>query len=486
MYDITILDNRLKRITISKPVIRVRIGKGFLTKVTRGIYSVNVKKLHKELDEQLAHMFEDREHVRNYYPVGQVKCKGDVVDTLLVNSRIVPLSNKYTEIKPNIWYASLKNAKSLGTIYSTSMPSTFTPVFPAKYMTKVNNSVNSSYNKHVSLCYSDPMYGNYTINFTAINFDRSTQMIGTDGTIQPMKGVNPMYVPGLNAIEHVFGMYDGKNEYTHRAYYNTQGKINTDGDCVKPQNNRSNMHINECNGYILDMQSDEFNSLAVVDNSTYETFSDDISTSDTSSSDSDISSVSSVSSVSNDSSDYSEYSTNSTIDTNSNLPIESEPKNIIMKGDGCVLKTKSNPWFMNGEMQGINDSHKVTHQSENLLLTSKEIRDILSSNNVDILKNKDDKLLIIGKFDILEKDNLVTNITDDKMVYDGNVCNVGYSMHDRLMKCNDNVHNIHNTHNTHNSYNGSVEGFSESYDYNNMILLIIAILVLCLLAYKYY
>lgn len=505
MLSVEILNDRNKRITFSKPIIRVRIGKDFLKLVNGNIYEINTKLLHSELYKQMPEMFEDPKHVKDFYPIGQIvmNTSRPTIDTMLVNRRIIPMTNNYKKLDDNVWYGKIKHSKSIGTIYSRSKPTSYIPVFSKKYLTKIDkNGHNSKYNSYdkFSNTYVHPSYSKYTINIHSIEVDKTKQMIGSDGTIQSIKDIHSTYVPGLNAIEHVFSMYGSSDlakkynkKYDSQVYYTTQGAINRDKNCVSPGKNRVDMHINECNAFDLD--ESVFDSLAAVDSST-EGFTSDYSSSysnfSNSSSDYESSDTDSSNSSDSDSSDSNEsISTQSVSDKIMSL---SGNKPMIF-GKGCVLKTKSNPWFKTGSLGNIKNSEKITHQSENLLLTSNEIKEILTSKKIDIVSDKnntDTRLLLVGNFDYLSNEFDLSNENNIKGApYTGKSCDIGYSMYDKLKRCDYDDSNINNTSNTSNTNNNtkSIEGFvidSKTCNYNNLILLILFIIVSCLLIYKYY
>lgn len=214
-------------ISIDTPILYITIDTSFLIPTSnRNVYDIDIDEVRQYLHNLRSNEFENPSHIDDYVPIGQIQISPQnftvsTISTILVNTRIVPQTNTYKQIKPNVWIAeaNVSNTKmrSIGTIYSKSKPNFQTPVFPISYLKRT-----MGFNNNI---YSDPKYGKFILNDTALNVDKKNmRMIDTS--------LNISFIP--------------KN-VDRKVYFTAQGTISNDPVCVKSDDK---IDILECNAQI--------------------------------------------------------------------------------------------------------------------------------------------------------------------------------------------------------------------------------------------
>lgn len=503
-------------ISINTPIIYVTLGYGYLSEITpettaKNIYDLNIDSVRETLRKRFGDMFENTEHINDYVQVGQIypkslstinKIKYDTekdyykdsytdsdnysnltiqdrdvdgdepktvsiqhISTILVNTRIVPMSNEYVKIGKNIWIADTTTnnirMRSLSTIYSEKRPEFSIPVFPLSFLERVSSADNrSSYE-----LFSDKSYGVYVLNDTALNIDKlNMRMINPMGRVE----INPRVFVPMNPRELSQDNETGLDKkYNRKVYFTAQGSLAADDNCVKPIDNMMKMHMMECNGYKSDLE-DNYNT-----------------------------------------------NTSNNIDLTNNIEhmnntklmgsIEDDRvfgKVITEKDKKIVLREKDEPWFTDpyivGEVAEYDDPHTVTGHNETLEMTESELYEAIErlkpKGSIGSWKGDADTLVLIGTFDgDTDEINMPYNMDIIDRDCDPSTI-IGYSRYDKLQKCLKNkTKNIRdsnieyfneNNKNTKNNNNNETDYDNNDINYNNYIMIAICIIIIVLMIYR--
>lgn len=234
-----------KNINKNTPIIIIKnIPSSFLLSTDiENIYDINIEKLYNELETLV-------QYISFFIPVGQIyfdsyiiNKKGNLTfDVIMANTRIIQITNTYSEIANNIWVGIVskddKINKSLGTIYSIGKPEYAIPVFPLNYIISYDETKNDKNMDVYRFIYSDKKYGRWVLNGYKFNIDRTKlRMINSVGDIDVMD------IP-----ETTFFSYKDNDR---KLYYTAQGEIANDTNCIPPIDNLSKATLNECNSVQL-------------------------------------------------------------------------------------------------------------------------------------------------------------------------------------------------------------------------------------------
>jgi hypothetical protein len=426
------------KITINTPIIILRnIPKRYLVpydrkspilddRIHRDIYYVDTVKLQDDLTHRI-------QFIERFIPVGQVDLHdgAKTYTMIMANTRIIPVTNNYEEIKKNVWIATIRKnekiSKSLGTIYSESKPKVMIPVFPASYMKKSDMNqdeiINSKNNElyAYSDIYSDNSHGRWMINKYKFNIDKShLKMIDSTGEISdmyiPLATLSPV-TPG-NILDD--NELDSDKKFNRKVYFTTQGDISSDPNCIPPRDNMSGMTINQCNG--------------IDDDQLFATF--------TSSDD-----MNNLSSKQGTKSSRTKKSNITQTQSESQSPAQ-------IQGNRLILKEKDEPWFTKqsivGDAASNSRPYKITGESSSL------------ANNQTVFDDS-----VYGNIKETQQPFVSDCVIDEPVI--------GYSRSQLDRKCR------------------GIENFdSEEYDdkdqhmeyFNNSVMYIICIIIIMLLIYR--
>ena len=348
------------KININTPIIILsNVSKKYLipSQNNQSVYNIDIDTLHNDLESQ--YQFIDR-----FIPIGQIYMYGSnkkLFTIIMANTRIIPSTRNFDQIKKNIWIGILrKNDKinrSIGTIYSESRPDFSIPVFPDKFLKKVddiNDDLNRNENNIYANIYSDKIYGRWIIDNYKFNINKShLKMIDSSGEISnmfipsAMVGMNPSassavdmqlpsdYIVNQNS-ENLRDLNRNNNKrLSHKVYFSAQGAITNDTNHESRTNNQEAT-------YVSAMPSDD-DTIEINDNSVY----------------SDVFSL-------------------------------LQKTKLTKSGKSLILKEKEEPWFTDsmivGSAASIDDPHKITgHISsiEDGTLNDGTLCDGTVYNNVD-------------------------------------------------------------------------------------------------------
>ena len=348
------------KININTPIIILsNVSKKYLipSQNNQSVYNIDIDTLHNDLESQ--YQFIDR-----FIPIGQIYMYGSnkkLFTIIMANTRIIPSTRNFDQIKKNIWIGILrKNDKinrSIGTIYSESRPDFSIPVFPDKFLKKVddiNDDLNRNENNIYANIYSDNIYGRWIIDNYKFNINKShLKMIDSSGEISnmfipsAMVGMNPSassavdmqlpsdYIVNQNS-ENLRDLNRNNNKrLSHKVYFSAQGAITNDTNHESRTNNQEAT-------YVSAMPSDD-DTIEINDNSVY----------------SDVFSL-------------------------------LQKTKLTKSGKSLILKEKEEPWFTDsmivGSAASIDDPHKITgHISsiEDGTLNDGTLCDGTVYNNVD-------------------------------------------------------------------------------------------------------
>ena len=335
-----------KKININTPVIILTsVPKRYLVPAAEksSIYNIITERLHHDLEKRY-------QFIERFVPIGQLyiadndlKKKFSIV---MANTRIVPTTRSFEEIKKNIWVGVIrKNDKinrSLGTVYSEDKPLISVPVFPVSFLKKLETDIDDI---AYADTYSDPSYGRWILNKYKFNVDKThLKMIDSSGDI------SNMFIPTIprNIIDDNYN--DSDKKFNHKVYFTAQGSIVSDTNCVPPKNNMSRITLNECNG------TDEDDALITSNQQSNKTH---LRTQRKSSSDGG-SSVVLGAIIANDDDMLEMNVVPAYTDVFSPL----KKSKLTKHGKTLVFKEKSEPWFADSSIVGsaasIVDPHKIT------------------------------------------------------------------------------------------------------------------------------
>lgn len=513
-------------ISINTPILQINIGYKYLNLISskRGIYSVDIREIRKELSKNHKWEFEHPDHIGDYVAVGQVELRyrgrgndsshDPNISIILANSRVIPLSDSYKMVRPNIWIAqtnmSGNEMRSLGTIYSKEKPTVPMPVFPVTYLKEINDS-EPNYD-----IYSDSAYGRYTLNDTMLNVDkRNIRMIGTTGDIATLP--SHTYVPMTAHDLYSDDMSGLDMGYNRKVYYTTQGTIATDPRCVKPSKNMNKMHHMECNGVATTITPDDKEMMAerVVDDGVLANDNGELdlnervgaSDADKQKSDSRIRRGRSKSINSRNVKDSTvrsnrshgsriktrdaEYNNNTNDSVSSDSTSMSPPNVLNSRQKKIILREKDEPWFTDPDVVGniadYDDPHKITGHHDTLQMTDSELYDMLEDMRPDgpygSMTGDSNTLTLIGTFEG-DTDEINSPVEPTCAINPP----IGYSRYDQMRNC------FNHSHNKSRPVGESVNSFTEpdvvegfnNQSQNNYIMLAICLLVIVLLFYKMY
>lgn len=244
-----------KKIDINTPVIILtNVPKRYLVTTLTDDNTVNNKNVElgvifnvdtEKLQDDLAHRVQ---FIDRFIPVGQVVVPegNHTYNMIMANTRIVPSTNNYEEIKKNVWVGVIRQnnriSTSLGTIFSETKPHMMIPVFPGSFLKKLDQDIGSEYAMYENI-YSDNAYGRMILDRYKFNVDKThLKMIDSTGEI------SNMFIP-VGPRDIIDDNYnDSDKKFSRKVYFTTQGSIVSDSNCVPPRDNMSRMTINECNG----------------------------------------------------------------------------------------------------------------------------------------------------------------------------------------------------------------------------------------------
>jgi hypothetical protein len=458
-------------ISINTPILNINIGYALIKPVKsinskcmdrNNIFKVNIKKVRHILDKKHNHMFESPDHINDYVPVGQVdtRYRGDVMSSsdpnisiILANTRVVPMSKQYRKIRNNVWLAELSlngiKMRSIGTIYSKSIPKYGTPVFPISYLKEVSDN-EPNYD-----IYSDREYGRYTLNDNALNIDKKNlRMIGTTGDISLIPGnafipstPDELYEADINGMDMVFN---------RKIYFTAQGSIANDPNCVSPGNNMMKMNQMECNGIATTTKSIRRKSVEPMASDT-----DDLKMNER----------------------VEKFNGDIDIDMDTRPQrFDNTERNILTDREKqLILREKDEPWFTDPEIVGdvaiYDDPHTITGHNNTFEATNNELYDIIDSlkpkGSLGALKGDSDTLVLIGTFDGDTEEINMPFESDCKM----NPV-IGYSRYDKMQKCLGRQNR--------NGLGKQIEPFDsdKGYNPNNTIMWVMCFIILALMVYR--
>lgn len=347
-----------KKITINTPIIVLTgIPKLYLIPVNYDENEINAGNVddgvlfYVDTEKLQDDLMDNFEFIDRFIPIGQVflpNSKQHTYNMIMANTRIIPSTNNYEEIKKNIWVGVIrKNDKintSVGTVYSVGKPEMMIPVFSSSFLKKVDSDfdLDKRTTAIYSNIYSDKSYGRWILNKYKFNVDKSQfKMIDSSGAI------SNMFIPTTpkDIYEDTYGKLS--NRVNRKVYFTTQGSIVDDTNCVPPKDNMGRMTINECNGIDSVSTIGRINQNIMPNDEGMN--NGEIELNENTSNMSNISNVSNVSTV----------STLSSIYTDSSVPSYSNDKSTKL-----VLKEKDEPWFTNkdivGEAAATTRPYKIT------------------------------------------------------------------------------------------------------------------------------
>ena len=342
------------------PIIIITIPKRYLTFVYKNIYDVNIFKIHNHLESKLS-------FISLFFPIGQVQINDSekYYDILLANKNIFPLSNKYKQIKKNIWIASLNELKSIGTIISKTEPEKSLPVFPKALLIKSNE-----YNYNI---FSHSSYGNFAINKYLLGMNKNkVRMISINGDISSLN------IP-VSSDDIISDSIPNNHNFDKKVFFTTQGEIKMNSNCSHPYDNLSKLSQNECNAVTYNIEP-----------------------------------------MSNSQLDDNEIV--------SNLDMTYLRKSKNKKGRNVILRETDEPWFNDKDIMGDNHDHSQSHKITCLLDTKLDanvsILETLESDNNSINSPSlsdcvDDKVISYSQFDQLHKCYNGNSKNSDKYNSDG-------------------------------------------------------------------
>jgi hypothetical protein len=489
------MDLRIKPgtdISINTPILNINIGADFLRRVDsrKDIYEIDIDLIRKVLNTKFIHLFENSKHIDDYVSVGQIdrRSRGHAdsdsdsdtnsdtdsieytedpnISIILANTRIVPQTNRYKEIKKNIWLAesvmSGTKMRSVGTIYSCKKdgPDSFTPIFPVAYLKRVSGD-EPNY-----AIYSDQAHGRYTLNDTALNIDKKNmRMINSTGDISliPSNTFVPM-TPGELYGGEISGLeISGLDKsYNRKVYFTAHGTIANDSNCVKPKDNMSKMSNMECNG-ISTVMANESNDLS--DNERVK-----------------INDINRVGNKEKKSNGSQNNNTNDTVDMgdmNSTVLLSDREKKIIMR-------EKDEPWFTDpqivGDIADYDDPHTITGHHNTFDMTESELYDIVDDikpqGSIVTMTGDSDTLVLIGTFDG-NADEIMMPFSSDCLIDPV----IGYSRYDTLQKCM-NRENRNGVERKIEAFESDKPHSDTEVNYNNYIMFLMFVIIIALLIYK--
>jgi hypothetical protein len=340
--DITDILGSIK-ININTPIIILsNVPKKYLIQSENNqlVYNIDVDNLHNDLES--LHKYIDR-----FIPVGQIYVYGSnkkFFTILMANTRIVPSTRNFEQIKKNIWVGIIrKNDKvnrSIGTIYSETKPDIMIPVFPDKFLKKIdymNDDLNQKENNIYANIYSDKIYGKWIIDNYKFNMNKSyLKMIDSSGEISNMfvpptiAGMQPStsetdsnIMTNAQSVTDSESKHIGDKRLNRKVYFSAQGAITNDANCRTQDRNLEQISINDCNESGANQQ--ETNNISAMTDDTLEM---------------------------NDVSVYSDVFS----------PLKKSK--LAKSGKSLILKEKDEPWFTDsmivGSAASIADPHKIT------------------------------------------------------------------------------------------------------------------------------
>jgi len=299
------------------------IPKNYLTIVNQqnNIYQVNIDKLNNNMEKRLS-------FIDKFIPIGMVQLDNNekMFNMIFANTRLIPVTSTYLNVDlykndSPVWYGYIEKKgkinKSVGTIYSESLPKINIPVFPTSFLREIDYERDNIY--YYKNIYSDPSYGKWILNAYKFNINRSQlKMIDSSGNL------NNLFVP---TTPKDIITDNNLGDFNRKIYFTTQGSIVSDTNCITPLDNLSKMTINQCNG------SNNNLSIPLIN--------------------------------ANDESDLDLNMKTDQENIHFDHKKSSKKKsNWFKKGKTLVLKEKDEPWFLDSSIVGdainVTDPHKVT------------------------------------------------------------------------------------------------------------------------------
>lgn len=276
------------------PIIVLTIPKRYLIHIYKNIYEIDIFKIRNHLEKKLV-------FIHLFFPVGQVRITDDskFYEVLLANKNIFQLSDKYKQIKNNIWIAYLNDSLSIGTIISDRKPDYSIPVIPKKLLVKTNE-----YNYNI---YSDPSYGKQMINKYLLGVNKNkVRIISVDGDISSLN------IP-VSTNDIVSDSISGNYNFDKKIFFSTQGEIKMNSNCLHPYDNLSKFTQDECNAVTYNIEP--MSNISIDDNEKV-----------------------------------------------SNLDMTYSKKSKNKKGRNVVLRETDEPWFNDKDIMGKNHDHELSHK----------------------------------------------------------------------------------------------------------------------------
>lgn len=234
-------------IDINSPIIVIKnvSNKYLIPTIVKNIYVVNTSFLYKSLVNRYS-------FINVFIPVGQIKGSNDkqhLYTVILANKKIIPTTNIYKKIDTNIWYGVMPvkpdaENRTLSVIMSKNQPSLSLPVFPQSFFKNKSDANDISIDTTIyNDLYMSEKYGNFILDVYKFNHNGiKHKMINSTGEI------SDMYIP-KNLTNVRYG----------KIYFDTQGVISEDLNCISSIDNLNKMTMNQCNANINIQNKDNTN-----------------------------------------------------------------------------------------------------------------------------------------------------------------------------------------------------------------------------------
>ncbi len=437
-----------KKIDINTPVlILTNVTCSYLLPHTSltNVYYVDVVKLHNDL-------LNSEKFINNFIPVGQIQIN-DLTKTftlIMANVLIIPVTTSFEEITKNIWIGVIRKndkiCRSLGTIYNVGKPPISIPVFPNSFLKKLNAQFDDLYDD----LYSYKKYDRWAFNKYKFNIDKKNLKI-----IDGMGEINNMYIP-MTTMNINVNNNDISNMYNHKEYFSTQGSIAKDNHCISPKQEFYKISLNHCNTMLdqnrslleENLNNNQNNNQRLIDHrlldqrlldQTLLTVEPTIEANDEG-----------LLSM-NESREYKVESCS-----------KKNNSGWFKKGDTLILKEKDDPWFLDQQIVGnvlnISDPHKVTGQLYIVDSVNNTINDSVNHSNNNSVNNT-----------VTENNSLLNTIHKSKLKTKQQLIkNTKILIKDQYEDLD------------HENFDNNEEIFN----YNNIIMFIICIIILILLIYR--
>ena len=211
-------------------------------------YNVDIVKLHGLLEKVAQYIY-------NFLPIGQIQPQSPYTfDLILANTQINPIATQFEQVVPNHWVGMVHRqsmvSRTVGTIYSHTMPRVQVPVFPENFL-KRSNQTNAIQDNHrnTATIYRDlathPKYGKWHIDTYAFNMNKkNVQIIDSTGNLGNMAlPVMPNDLIESSDMRDTF-------KTNRKVYYAAQGGILTDSNCQDHIDDLADQSINQCNATV--------------------------------------------------------------------------------------------------------------------------------------------------------------------------------------------------------------------------------------------